>query len=181
MKHLGEHFLLIALHAFAEVGFCLIARSRLAEVVFGLIRPRWIYASRDIVKSDIALLQESQLRMIALQAVCSGCISVQSRPSPVPRIADARGGSPGRKKPVGNATCATERFAQVDFPTDSAPVTCTGRYSDRFLPRERNGGPRSGIPSITLTSRTRTGCLAGARVLPNRFASLVDWRCRNAM
>ena len=40
----------------------------------------------------------------------------------------------GRENPVGNATCATERFAQVDIPTDSAPATCTGRHSDRQAP-----------------------------------------------
>ena len=39
----------------------------------------------------------------------------------------------GREKSVENATCATERFAQVDIPTDSGTAICTGRFSDRFF------------------------------------------------
>ena len=40
-----------------------------------------------------------------------------------------------RENPDENATCATERFAQVDIPSDSAPAICTGRNSVRFCLR----------------------------------------------
>ena len=57
--------------------------------------------------------------------------------------AERRGGH-GRENPVENATCETERVAQVDITTDSGAATCTGRHSDRFLTRKRRGGPLSG-------------------------------------
>ena len=56
----------------------------------------------------------------------------------------------GRENPVGNATCATERFAQVDIPTDSGTATCTGRFSDRFFaPGAAMGAVWDTLPTVS--------------------------------
>ena len=56
---------------------------------------------------------------------------------------DRRKGNPDKK-----ATCATERVAEVDIPTDSVTAICTGRFSDRFFPRRSaERGPEGQIPT----------------------------------
>ena len=55
-----------------------------------------------------------------------------------------RRGGRGRENPVEKATCATERLAQVDIPTDSGEATCTGRNYDRILPRRSAMGALRG-------------------------------------
>ena len=68
----------------------------------------------------------------------------------IPARRSAVGGM-GGKNPVENATCATERFAQVDFPTDSVAEICTGRFSVRFFASGASHWPvsrRTGPPRL---------------------------------